>query len=140
MQKTFQEQLRDTILNKCDPKLSKREMLEDIFKTYVAKMMEQNVMANKNRLESKFLVMLKGHLITEFRRAELGEFQISEEMYSNLFDKTVQEIFNDAALANKGVDTAVEGRQVLEINKNAYHREQMRMSKGGIYIPSGVVI
>lgn len=125
---------------RCDPKLSKREMLEDIFKTYVAKMLERNVMANKNRLESKYLTMLKGYLITEFRNAELGEFQISEEMYSNLFDKTIQEIFNDAALANKGEDSAVEGRQILEVDKKAYRHEILGRTPSGLYIPKGAVI
>ena len=101
-------------------------------------MLEQNVLNNKNRLEGSYLAMLKGYLITEFRSAELGEDQMSEEQYSNLFDKCMQEIFNDAGHHNSGEDIA-EHNQNLHINKNAAKHEKvggMTRTDSGLWIPS----
>jgi hypothetical protein len=121
--KNFQEELRDTLLYRCDPKLSKKETLVDIFKTYVAKMLEQNVLANKNRLSVDYLTMVEGYLINEFRSAELGEWQMSEQQYADLFAKTMQEIFNDASLAHKGENVIQNADQRLEVNKKIYDNE-----------------
>lgn len=135
--KTFQEELRETLLNKTDPKLSRKEILIDIFKTYTARMLEQNVMANKNRIESGFIGMVKAYLIKEFRGAELGEFQMSEKQYETLFDDTIKQIFNDASHAHAGENAAIEGQQELLVDKRAYHHEIQPKFKGGMMQTAG---
>lgn len=126
--KTFQQELKETIVDRVDPKLSRKEVLEDIFKTYVAKMMETNVMANKNRMEAGYLHMIKTYMINEFRGAELAEHQMSEDWYSKLFDSTVKEILN-----NSSVDAEENSiTQTKEIVKNP---NAMRQTKSGIWVP-----
>jgi hypothetical protein len=137
--KTFQEELKETLLNRTDPNLSRKEVLIDIFKTYTAKMLEQNVLTNKNRIESSFINMVKAYLITEFRNTELGEFQMSEGQYEELFDKTLKEIFDSASNAHAGVDTIIEGQQELLVDKRAYHHEiQPKMNNGMMQTPNGL--
>lgn len=130
---TFQQQLRKTVIERIDPKLTPKEVLTDIFKTYVAKMLERNVLTNKNRLSADFLAMTKGYLITEFRAAELGEHQMSEKQYSDMFDATMKEIFNTAAHAHEGEDKSEFANQTLSVDKRGY--QDMKKSAGGIYLP-----
>ena len=139
--KTFQEDLVDSIRNRSgsiDPK----DLLEDIFKTYVAKMMEQNVLANKNRMETGFLLSMKGFLISEFRAARL-EHQMSESQYSALFDATVQEIFNEAAHTHDGEDKAeIDENRSLNI-KGAFEEHLRREQQGGsgrIMTQGGIIL
>jgi hypothetical protein len=141
--KTFQEELKETILNRTDPNMSKHDVLCDIFKTYTVKMLEQNVLANKNRLESKFLTMIKAYLISEFRNTELGEDQMSEAHYEEMFDSTIKGLFNDVAHAHSGVDTIVDGQQELLVDRKTYDNEiapkygkgGMVQTAGGLWVP-----
>jgi hypothetical protein len=115
---TFQEELRKTIIERMDPKLSRKEVLIDIFKTYTAKMMEQNVMANKNRMNADYVTMLKGYMINEFRNTSLGEWQLPEKEYSKLFDQTMKEIFDHASAAHAGEDKVVKSKeQQVEVKR-----------------------
>lgn len=128
----FQKELKKSIIN-VDPRLDKKDVLEDIFKTYVAKMFELVLAKSKDpeqgRIEFDAMVQIKRNLISEFRDAELGEHQRSVEWYEDLFDATIQEIFNDAALAHKGVNNVAVANQNLEINPEAY------VNEGGLYVP-----
>ena len=136
----FQRRLSDMVKN-CDPKLDPREVLVATFKTYIAGMLEQNVRNNYGRLEEKYVNMIKAHLITDFRQADLGDFQLSVKRYEDMFAETLKEILNDAAHNHEGVDNAVEGEQVLVMNKKAYQeklRDGGHMTEGGIYLPNGV--
>lgn len=126
--KTFQQELKETIVDRVDPKLSRQEVLEDIFKTYVAKMMESNVLANKNRMEAGYVHMIKTYMINEFRGAELGEYQMSEDWYSKTFDITVREILNTSTAPTENSAT-----QTKEIVKNP---GAMKQTKSGIWVPS----
>lgn len=126
--KTFQQELKETIVDRVDPKLSRKEVLEDIFKTYVAKMMEANVMANKNRMEAGYMHMIKTYMINEFRGAELSEHQMSEEWYSNLFDSTIREILNSAS-AGREENSVTQTQEIIK-NPNA-----MRQTKSGLWVP-----
>jgi len=126
----FQEDLQSSIFN-ADPKLDKAQLLEDIFKSFVAKMFEF-VLSREggNRLPFDSLVTVKKNLINEFRQAALSEHQRSEEWYGELFEKTVKEIFEHASLSHKGVDQAKFANQQFEINPEAYKFEK------GLYRPS----
>lgn len=125
----FQKELKSRIFS-CDAdKFDRNELLEDIFKAYVAKLFEFNLgRKSKDRLEVDVMVEVKRNLISEFRNTELGEYQKSTEWYENLFDETIQEIFNDAAKSHKGVDI-VNSNQTLEISREAYIKE------GGLFVP-----
>ena len=125
----FQKDLKNRIFG-CDPdKFDRTELLEDIFKSYVAKLFEYNLSRDKqDRLEEAALVEIKRNIISEFRQAELGEYQKSTKWYEDLFDATVQEILNEAAKAHQGSDV-VEVNQTLEINPEAYVKE------GGLFVP-----
>jgi hypothetical protein len=136
--KTFQQELRDSVVNNIDPRLKPAEVLRYIFKTYVAKMLEQNVTVNKNRLEAGYLNLIKAHMITEFRNAELGEYQLSEKMYDDLFNKTIEEIFNDASHHHEGEDIYDDKSQELLIDKRAYHREIAPKFNGGMVNKNGL--
>ena len=110
----------------------RKELLEMIFKSYVARLLE--VMLEKSgtagRLEAGMLEEVKKRLVYEFREAPLENSQISVEMYEELFDTAIAEIFNEAALNHQGVDSAeFDLTRQLEINPNAYIKE------GGLYIP-----
>lgn len=138
----FQKSLKKAIFE-CDSKLDRKEILIDIFKTYVAKMMEANVDKNKGRLEADYLTKMKGFIITEFRNTDLQEHQISEGGYSKLFDDTIQEIFNDAANAHEGEDTVkFDPTKRFEINKTAYHNEVIakRNKNGDVVTEKGIIL
>ena len=125
----FQKELKDRIFNADPMKLDRRELLEDVFKIYVAKLFEFNLgRKGKDRLEVDAMVEVKRNLIDEFRKTELGEYQQSVKWYEDMFDSTVQEILNDAALAHKG-SQFVSIDQTLQINKNAY------INEGGLFVP-----
>lgn len=137
--KTFQQEIRDAVINNIDPKLKPADVLRYIFKTYVAKMLEQNVTVNKNRLESGYLNLIKAHMITEFRSVELGEHQLSEKMYDDLFNKTLEEIFNDASHHHAGEDIYDDKSQELLIDKRAYHHDiQPKLNGGMMQTPAGL--
>lgn len=115
----FQKELKKAIFN-ADPKLDRHELLTDIFKIWVARLFEYiSSRKKKNHIEFSVMVEVKRNLINEFRKTELGEYQKSVEQYSDLFEETVKEILNDAALAHAGKDK-VEVKQTLEINREAY--------------------
>ena len=125
----FQKELKDSIFNSDATKVDRGELLTDIFKAYVAKLFEFNLgRKQKDRLEVDVMTEVKRNLINEFRNAELGEYQKSTKWYEDLFDETVKEIFNDAALAHKGVN-GINVQQQLHVNPRAY------INEGGMYIP-----
>lgn len=127
----FQKELRNSVFN-ADPKLNRKELLEDIFKSYVAKMFEFVLSKKgKDRLEFNAMVTVKRNLINEFRKADLGEYQKSVEWYENTFENTIKEIFNDASHAHQGIEV-VHIDQNLEINKRDY------IDKGGIFVPEHI--
>jgi len=125
----FQEDLKNSIFN-ADPTLDRTQLLEDIFKSFTAKMFEYIVSkAGNDRLPFDSIVTVKKNLINEFRTTSLAEYQKSEEWYDELFEKTVKEILEYAALAHQGVDRVNLANQNLEINPDAYKFEK------GIYLP-----
>lgn len=131
----FQKELENSVL-RADTKLKRDELLVDIFKTYVAKMMERNVRDNKHRLEEGFINAMRGYLISEFRKAKLGEYQMSEGQYSKLFDEAVKEIFNFASSRHEGEDVmAYDKNRQLSIDMLGYQNEVLRKSPGGIILP-----
>jgi hypothetical protein len=138
MAETFQEQLKRSVLECPTDKLDRKEVLIDIFKTYAARMIEQNVMTNKNRIEGGFIMMLRGYMISEFRSVELGEHQLSEAQYADLFDKTIKEIFDSASNAHEGDDKVERQPQNLEVNKNAYSESKgfKPSTSGKIWVPT----
>lgn len=124
----FQKELEDSIF-KAEDGIDKKELLVQIFKSFVAKLFE-HVLGRKgaDRLELSALVEVKRNLINEFRNAKLSEYQRSEKFYEELFDTTVQEIFNDAGNAHQGQDIA-SVQQTLQVNPDAY------VNEGGLFIP-----
>jgi len=120
MDYNFQKELKDAIFN-ADIKLDRKELLTDIFKSYVAKLFERVLV--RGRVPFDAMVQIKNNLINEFRSADLSEYQKSVEQYDELFDATVKEILNQAALRHKGVDTIHRGAQNLEINPEIYINE-----------------
>ena len=125
----FQKELKDSIFNSDAAKIDRNELLEDIFKAYVAKLFEFNLgRKGVNRLEIGVMVEVKKNLINEFRNTELGEYQKSVEQYEDLFETTIQEIFNDASKAHEG-SNIVSVDQTLQINPKAY------VNEGGLFIP-----
>jgi hypothetical protein len=116
----FQTELKNSIFN-ADPKLNRKDLLDDIFKSYVAKLFEK-VLA-KEKLPFDALVQVKNNLINEFRSAELSEYQKSVEQYDELFDNTVKEILSLAASRHQGNDKVTRGSQELVINPEVYIRE-----------------
>ena len=118
----FQKELKGSIFN-ADPNLDRKELLIDIFKSYVAKMFEFTMTRKENaanRIEFKAMVEIKRNLISEFRKTSLSEFQLSVKQYEDLFDATMQEITNFAGINHGGIDnTTVE--KTLNINKDAYN-------------------
>ncbi len=125
----FQKELKDKIFGSDPAKIDRHELLEDIFKIYVAKLFEFNLgRKGPDRLEVGVMVEVKRNLISEFRSTELSEYQKSVKWYEDLFDKSVQEILNDAAKAHKGVDS-VSVQQTLQVNPKAY------VNEGGLFVP-----
>ena len=136
----FQKELKKQVFES-NLKMSRGEILEDIFKSYVAKMLEQNVRKNLGRLEADFVLALKGYMITEFRKADLAEFQKSEAQYSGLFDAAMKEIYEFAANNHKGYNNVeMDTNQQLEVNIRAYQNEKaknnLKVSDGGIILPN----
>ena len=126
----FQKELKDRIFNADPMKLDRHELLEDIYKIYVAKLFEFTLgRKGKDRLETDAMIEVKRNLISEFRKTELGEYQKSVEWYEDMFDEAVQEILNDAALAHKTGSQSVTIDQTLQINPEAY------VNEGGLFIP-----
>ena len=125
----FQKDLKKRIFG-CDPdKFDRVELLEDIFKSYVAKLFEFNLSRKRqDRLEADALSEIKRNIISEFRKTELGEYQKSTKWYEDLFDATVREILEDAARAHQGEDI-INVNQTMEINPEAYVKE------GGLFVP-----
>ena len=124
----FQKDLEKSIFG-ADEKLNKKELLVDIFKMYVAKLFEMKL--KDSRLSEGILIAVKANLISEFRKAALAEYQMSIEQYEELFDKTVQEILQSAALAHQGQDMVqMDPMQELLINT-----KNMKMSESGLLIP-----
>lgn len=121
----FQKELKDSILN-ADPKQDRDELLTMIFKSYVAKCIEYTLRKKTNRIEMAAMKQIQRNLISEFRNAELGEYQKSAKWYEELFDTAMQEIFNDAAHTHDGVNIATVD-QTLSINKQAYTAENHGM-------------
>lgn len=117
----FQTELKNSIFN-ADPKLNRKDLLEDIFKSYVAKLFEK-VLA-KEKLPFDALVQVKNNLINEFRQAELSEYQKSIDQYDQLFDDTVKEILNLAASRHQGRDGVTRDHQELVINPEIYIKEK----------------
>jgi hypothetical protein len=122
----FQTELKNSIFN-ADPKLDRKELLVDIFKSYVAKLFERTL--TREKLPFDALVQIKNNLINEFRQAELAEYQKSVDQYDKLFDETVKEILSLAASRHQGMDSAVRGPQELVINPEIY------MNEKGLTIP-----
>jgi hypothetical protein len=122
----FQNELKSSIFN-ADDKVNKKELLEDIFKSYVAKLFEK-VITGK-RLPFDALVEVKGNLIREFRATDLSEYQRTVEQYEELFDTTVKEILSFAASQHDGRDSAIFAPQELVINPRVY------VNEGGLMKP-----
>ena len=116
----FQLELKNSIFN-ADPKINRKELLIDIFKSYVAKLFEKVLVGKKLPFDA--LVVVKNNLINEFRQTELSEYQKTVEQYNQLFDETVKEILNIAALRHKGIDTVARQQQELVINPEIYIQE-----------------
>lgn len=124
----LQKKLREGIVVNADPNKSRLETLEDTFKYYVSELLKINISQNRNRIQGGFTEALCGHCINEFRGAQLGEFQQSEEWYSKLFIATIKEIFNASANNHAGEDKMeVNHNQRLEIDKAGWAK------KNGIY-------
>jgi hypothetical protein len=124
----FQKELKKSVL-KADPKFDKVDILRQIFKAYVAKMFEHVLSKKrKDRLEADAMMVTRKNLISEFRKAELGEIQRSVKWYEELFDTAMREILNEAAHNHQGIDSA-SINQTLEINKDAY------INEGGLFVP-----
>ena len=122
----FQTELKNSIFN-ADPKLNRKDLLDDIFKSYVAKLFER--VLSKEKLPFDALVQVKNNLISEFRSAELSEYQKSVEQYDELFDNTVKEILSLAASRHQGNDSVARGQQELIINPEIY------INEGGLSVP-----
>lgn len=130
MASKFQTELVNAVVKNCDPKLSRDEVLEDTVKYYTAEMLAENVMKNKSRISAGFIQALCGFIVSEFRGAELGEYQKSEQWYADVFNKCIQEILNDAGHAHGGENSAVVDRnRQINYNRAGWRRQ------GGIIVP-----
>jgi len=123
----FKKELENSILN-ADPKQDRVELLEMIFKSYVAKTLEYTLRKRTNRIELAAMKEIRRNLISEFRKAELGEYQKSVKQYEDLFNTAIEEIFNDAGHAHKGEDVVTVDK-TLEINPQGY------IHNGGLIVP-----
>ena len=133
MASEFQKKLVNAVVNNCDPRVSRDEVLEDTVKYYVAEMLAENVMKNKNRISAGFIQALCGFIVSEFRGAELGEYQKPEKWYADVFNKCIQEILNDAGHAHKGENSAIVDRQrQIDYNKSGWRK------RGGLIVPASV--
>jgi hypothetical protein len=136
----FPKELEDTI-NNADEKVDKKELLEDIFKSYVAKLFEVNI--KNKRLPYGVLVEVKKLLISAFRAASLDVYQRSVGQYEEMFDNTVQEIIDFASGQNDEGEDIVEQdpNQRLEVNVKEYENlknasdNSFEKNDSGIYVP-----
>lgn len=126
----FKEHVESSIKN-AGPEVDRKELLIDIFKTTIAQFFEWYLVnkSNGNRLPFEAVVQVKQQLINEFRGMSIDQQQ-SVEWYENLFESTIKEIFNDAALAHRGEDRYEYAKQNLEVNTDLYQQ-----SSSGLYIP-----
>ena len=122
----FQDNLKKSIFN-ADSKLDRKELLVDIFKSYVAKLFEK--VLSKERLPFEALVQIKNNLINEFRKTDLSEYQKEVKQYEQLFDDTIKEILSYAAARHQGKDVVIPGQQELIINPEVY------VNEGGLTMP-----
>jgi len=125
----FQKELKKSIFESDPNKIDKHDLLKQIFKAYVAKLFEYNLSKKReDRLEFGVLVEVKRNLISEFRKTDLGEYQKSTGWYEYIFDKTIKEIFEEAAKNHQGADS-VNIQQTLEINPKSY------INESGLFVP-----
>lgn len=130
----FQKELENSILN-ADPNLDKKELLQDVFKSYVSKCLELLV-SKSNTIPYGAITEVQGNLIREFRAASLAEYQLSVEQYETLFKKAMEEICTLAAAAHPGVDTAIiDQNQILDVNA-----EGLAAQKGFVRNDSGLFV
>ena len=120
-QKELEATMRDTIMDRS-------VLLEQIFKSFIAKTIEYYLDKKTNRLEMAAMKEIQRNLISEFRAADIGEWQKSIKWYEDTFDTAMQEILNDASLSHSGLDEMTIDK-TLEINPNGY------INNGGLYIP-----
>ena len=89
MDNLSQKELKKSIIE-ANPKLDKIDILTRTFKAFVAKMFEHTLTRKAkegdDRLEFDAMAVVKKNLISEFRKAELGEYQRSVKWYEDLFD------------------------------------------------------
>jgi hypothetical protein len=116
----FKTNVQNTI-NNAGPDVNRKELLVDIFKHTIADffiwyLTNKN---NGNRLAIDALINTKRSLISEFREMGISEIQQSVEWYEDLFEATVKEILNEAAINHSGKDSLVHN-QNFEINAKGY--------------------
>jgi hypothetical protein len=138
-EKSFGQTIKDMI-DEAGPMANKREYLEDIFKFYVADFWiyaKEVCEKNKEELTVDTVTQSKRQLIDSFYNIEgMAEIQLSLEKYEELFEKTVQEILNEAALAHEGQDSMTYNSN-LEINADAYaDANNFSKTSSGIYVPN----
>jgi len=139
----FQEDLKNAIFNADPTKIDRKELLIDIFKAAVAKLFELQLSKSntKERLEFEQLVLIKRSLIDQFHGANLSEYQMSDRQYEDLFNTTVKEIMNDAAVAHQGEDRIEQAPQRLEVNANEYrYLKGMPAASSFVKTPAGIII
>ena len=133
----FIKDLEDSIINS-DGELERNELLESIFKTYVAKLFE--IQIQNKRLPFGVLQEVKRKLISEFRSASLGVYQKSVEQYEKMFDDTVQDIVDFASQRHSGEDIIEEDtNQVLSIDPEAYLNE-IELGSEFTKTPGGIIV
>ena len=126
----FKENVEKMMLG-AGPEVNRDDLLVDVFKHTIADFFiwyleNKN---NGNRLPTEAVIQTKSKLINEFRGMKLDN-QKSVEWYEDLFESTIKEIFNDAALAHRGEDRFEYAHQNLQINKDLYQQ-----TASGIYLP-----
>lgn len=127
---TLKEQIYESVIANCDPKLDPANVLEDLFKYTVAEMLKVNVAQNNSRISAGFIQALCAYLIGEFREVELDKWQKSEQQYAELFNLTIKEILNDAGHGHEGEDSMEAASQQLMINKQLWNQRS-----SGIVVP-----
>jgi len=128
---TLKEKIREAVITNCDPKLNPTDVLEDTFKFVVAEMLKTNIQQNKNRIAAGFIQALCAHLINEFHGADLGDYQKPETWYANLFNKTIQEILNDASHVHAGENK-------VEVSKE--HNFSIKSGRDGWNMKNGLLV
>lgn len=78
-----------------------RELVEDFFKLSVAKLLETFILQyDVEQIDAEFGETMVAELISCFRRADLGDGQMSVEQYEKLYQKTMMEISQGASSEN----------------------------------------